>query len=574
MNKELKLSLKFLKYQLPYRKKQFYIFLLSSSSVLLSLVNPYLTKLIVDKGIINRQLKTFILLGLLGAVVFVLDNLVKAAANFLQAGLRLKLRFDLSKKVFTRLQGSSWSLFQNKSTGEHIFKLNYDIENAVDFMVYLPNELMNILPRLFLILAVIFWLSWQMAVFSLALVCILSLPVYYLIRFRRQVWQELAANFQNIFQRLGEIFSHIYLVKALGKEKREARSYLRSLLGNTKISLRSTKLEIFNSSVASGLSWLTMGLIGLFGGYQVIRAKISLGTLTAIMVYLTQLISLESNFIVSLDKITRGLVSCQRLDEVFTQVPRIEQAQNTRKIIFKEPKIQFQKVSFGYNPQEYILKGLDFSMEKGFIALVGPSGCGKTTILNLILRLYEPWEGEISIEGHNLRDIERYSFNSQLAIALQEPFLWNDSIENNIKYAKEGTQAEEIMAVAEVAGVDDFVKDLPQGYQTIIGENACKISEGQKQKIAIARALLIKPKILILDEAMSSMDSLSEERIIDRIKAMGIPLVIVVSHRLSTVMACDVAYFLKAADTLLMDKPSRLLEKDTAFSNLFSRQIR
>jgi ATP-binding cassette subfamily B protein len=574
MNKGLKHSLGFLKYLLPYRKKQLAVLFLSGLSALLSLVNPYIGKLMVDKAIINKDLHIFILLALVGTAVFILDGLFKAAADFIGKGIYLKVRWDLNRKVFSHLQRLPWDFFQAKSTGEHMFKLNYDIDNAADFIVSVPNELVNIFPRLLLTFAIIIYLNWQLAIFSLVLVSVLYPLLYYLTRRRRKVWKELAADSQNIFKRLSEVFSHMYLIKAFSREGREIRVYLGALIRNIKIRLESMKLEVATNFSFSSFGRIILGLITLFGGYQVIRGRLSPGTLTAIMIYLAQLITLQNSFIFFFQRVALGLVSCQRIDEILQQKPWIRERQDAQKIILKDPSIQFEKVSFGYQPQKFVLEDLDFSIKKGMVALVGPSGCGKTTILNLILRLYDPWQGEILIEGRDIKDLDPCSLRGQIGVALQEPFLWNDNVENNIKYAKEDATKEEIMGVAELAGVDEFIRALPQGYDTIIGENACKISEGQKQKIAIARALIKRPKILILDEAMSSMDSLSEEAIIAKIKAMDIPLVIVVSHRFSTIMACDLAYFLKSPNVLVVDKPTQALEKDRTFYNLFSAQIK
>jgi ABC-type bacteriocin/lantibiotic exporter with double-glycine peptidase domain len=213
-------------------------------------------------------------------------------------------------------------------------------------------------------------------------------------------------------------------------------------------------------------------------------------------------------------------------------------------------------------------------MGTGLVALAGPSGCGKTTVLNLILDLYKPWQGEIHIVDGYLGEMDRLFFKEQVGVSLQEPFLWNDSIENNIRYAKPQATKQEIIKAANIAGVSDFIDDTPQGYDTVVGENACRLSDGQKQKIAIARAIIRKPKILILDEAMSSMDSASEEKIINGIKEL-LPgsLIIIVSHRLSSVAACDLVYFLKGPDKMVIGKPAELIKDDQDFYNLFSAQI-
>ena len=576
IKKELKLFWGFLKYLIPYRKKQITVLILSGLSVFLGLVIPYLSKLVVDKAILNKELRTFILLGLIGTAVFIINGLIKAMASFLKKGVYLRVKFDLNKKVFGHLQKLPLGFFQNKSTGEHMFKIDYDVEQVTDLVSSVPEQLVSIFPRLFFILAIIFYLDWQMAIFSLVLAPILYLPIYYFTSRMRRVWEELTSNSQNIFKRLEEIFSHIYLVKAFGKEKKEISNYLTALIANIKINLKNVRLEVISNFTGGSFNRVIIGLITLFGGYQVIRGRITAGTLTAIIIYLTQLIGLQGSIGLFFQRIAMGQVSCKRLDEVLEKEPEVgELSGGQKKIILKQPRIEFKGASFGYRPKEYILKDLNFCIEKGFTALTGPSGCGKTTIVNLILRLYDPWQGQIFIDGYNIRDLKSSFLKEQIGVALQGPFLWNDTIENNIRYARENASKQEIIEAAGLTGLDEFVEDLPQGYQTLIGENACKLSEGQKQKIAIARALIKRPKILILDEAMSSMDSASEEKVLLNIKQSQKDLIlIVVSHRLSTVRSADLVYFLLSADEMIIDRPESFLENNGQFIELFAGQNR
>ncbi|RKY29274.1 MAG: hypothetical protein DRP74_09040 [Candidatus Omnitrophota bacterium] len=338
--------------------------------------------------------------------------------------------------------------------------------------------------------------------------------------------------------------------------------------------MKNVRLELVSGFAGSLVNKVVIGLITFYGGYQVIKGRMTLGSLTAIMMYIGQLIGLQYSFARFFQNIALGLVSCQRVDEILDKRTKIVEAKQAKAVVFRRGQIQFRNVSFGYKQREPILSGINFDIGGGLhIALVGSSGCGKTTILNLILRLYEVWSGEIRIDGHNIKDLRFSSLRGQIGIALQEPFLWNDTIENNIRYAREDAGTREITEIAQLTGVDDFVKDLPGGYNTIIGENACKISEGQKQKIAIARALIKEPKILILDEAMSSMDPQSEEKIIKNIKDNFKDItLIIISHRLSTVMSAELVYFLTKEGNIIVDTAQNFLQRDRDFSRLFSHQ--
>lgn len=568
------LFVRFLRYLIPYRKKQIAILVLSSLTALSGLVTPYLSKLIVDKAILNKDLKALIFLGFIATVVFILSGLARVTAEILGQGLYLKVQFDINKKIFQHLQSLPLTFFQDKSTGEHMFKISYDIERASDSIVSIPKDMVSIFPRLFFILIIILHLDWQMALFSLCLVPILYVPIYYLTRQRSRVLAAWFNNSQNLFKRLQEIFSHMYLVKAFGKEEKETKSYLAALISNIRIRLKNIRLEMIGNFVGGSLDRVIVGLIALFGGYQVITGRISAGTLTAIMIYLAQLVAFQGKIIDFGQRVIFGLISCKRLDEILQQKQRLmREANKHNKILSPHPRIEFKKVWFGYGTEEYILKDVSFEMEQGIVALAGLSGCGKTTIINLILGLYEQRKGTIFIDGHSIEEIGVASLQEQVGVALQEPYLWNDTIEANIKYAKKNVRQEEVIAIAKLVGVNEFVKNLPQGYATVIGENACKLSEGQKQKIAIARALLKKPKILILDEAMASMDSLSEEKIMRQIKQLPISLVIIISHRVSSVLACDRAYYLERPETMITGTPQELIKTQQSFYNLFAAQL-
>ncbi len=547
---------------------------LSGIGVLLGLVNPYLTKLVIDRAFGNKDLKAFIILALIGGVIFVLNGLLAGLNSYLDRQIKIKVNFDLNKKVFKHLEKLDLDYFQNKSTGEHLYRSSYDIDRVSNFITTIPPQVVAIFPKLVFILIIVLRLNWQMAVFSLCLAPLLYLPPYYFTRKMKEVWEDLIKNSENIFKRLNEVFSHFHLVKAFAKEATEVRDYLKRRIANIRMSMRNTRFEVVSAFAGSAVNKVVIGLISFYGGYQVIKGQMTLGSLMAIMMYIGQLIGLQNSFAGLFQNIAFGIISCQRVEELLDKQPKIVEKKDAKGVIFKKGGILFRDIRFGYKEREPVLSRINFNIDGGsHIALVGPSGCGKTTILNLILRLYEPWSGDIMIDGYNIKDLKFNSLRGQIRIVLQEPFLWNDTIENNIRYGKPYASEQEIIEVAKVCGVDDFVSELPNRYKTIIGENACKISEGQKQKISIARALIKRPMILILDEAMSSMDSASEKKILSNIKEMQRDSTsIIVSHRLSTIINTDLVYYLQRNDMVIIDTAKNLLKNNQNFANLFVGQ--
>jgi ABC-type bacteriocin/lantibiotic exporter with double-glycine peptidase domain len=551
-----------------------FVLTLSSIGVPFSLAKPYLTKLIVDKAMIGKDLKAFIIIVLIGGGIFILGELFNRLKDSLGRYIRLRVNLDLNKKVFTHMQNFPLVWFQDKATGEHIYKMDNDINSVTDFITTTAPEALSVFPRLVFTLIIVFYLNWRMALFSLCLVPVLYLPPYYFSQKMRKILEDSIQGSERIFNDLQEIFSHIQLVKVFGKETTSIRIFLKRLISNMRVRIKSVNLEMFSGFTAEIASKIIAGLVTFYGGYQVIKGQMSLGSLTAIMIYLTQLIGLQGQLASFFQSSILGLVSCKRIDEILEEKTKIMEAKGAKNICFQKGEIIFKDVSFGYRPDQHVLKNMSFRIEGlGHIALVGYSGCGKTTLLNLFVRLYDPWEGDILIGGYNIKEFKLRSLKNQVGFVLQEPFLWNDTLENNIRYGNTRAEEKDMLLAAKAAGVDDFVKDLPQGYRTIIGENACKISEGQKQKIAIARALIKEPKILILDEAMSSMDSASEEKIISNIKRTQKELTLItVSHRLSTVMGADLAYYFFRPNEMIVHKPQNLLEYNKEFIHLFTGQ--
>jgi ABC-type bacteriocin/lantibiotic exporter with double-glycine peptidase domain len=541
---QLVLFFRFLKLLLPYRAKWFAILALSTTGAMLGLINPYLSKLVIDKGIVSKDLKAFVFFVFLGVLVFILSSATDGIRQFLDRHIGYKVNFNLNKKVFKHLQNLSCSYFTGKSSGEHIYRINYDIDRVSEFITAAPPQAVSIFPSLVATLCIVCYINWKMALLSLILTPFLYLPILYFAKIMRKVWKDLIEHYEDIFKNLQEIFSHIQLIKAFGKESSSVNRYLKALIANIRIRRKNIKLEIFSSFSSNTVNRILLGTITFYGGYQVIKGEMTLGSLIAIMAYLGQLMGLQHSFANFFRTIALGLVSCQRVADILDTKQTVRESSHAKDARFSKGEIVFENVSFGYDIKRPVIKNLNLTIKgQSHIAFSGASGCGKTTVLNLILRLYDPWQGEILIDSYRIKELKFCSLKEQIGVALQEPFLLNDSIENNIRYAKEDASKEELIRIARICGVDDLAQNLPKGYETIIGENACKISEGQKQRIALARALIKRPKILIIDESFSSIDSQSEEQIMRNIKEHYKNMtMIVISHRPSTIDMADLVY--------------------------------
>jgi len=481
----------------------------------------------------------------------------------------------MTKDFFRHLHGLPLSFFDNRSTGEHIYRINQDVRSVSEFVCNTIPKMVTLFPRLFFILAIVFFLNWRLALLAALLVPIGYIHPLLFGRWIREITRKTITKSQGIFKELGEVFSHIHLIKALGREKHEIDKFEQNLAKRVELELENAKIANIGSFSGSLVNKALSGVIALYGGYLVIKGTMTLGSLTAIMIYLTQLTGLLKSVGAFYQTIAINSVTRERLGEILDIKNDACDREGAVSCAIQNGTVEFRGISFGYGKDAPVLKDINFLIEpRSKVAFVGLSGCGKTTILSLILRLYQWPKGAIYIDGIDSRGIKLDSLKSRIGVALQEPFLWNDTIANNILYGAESAADRDVKKAAKLAGAHDFITKFPAGYDSVIGEMACKISEGQKQRIALARAFIKKPKILILDEAMSSVDSETEEVVTSNIRReFADSTVITVSHRASTVEKMDRVYFLEGASKISRGTLEELLDRNPRYGGIFASQI-
>lgn len=561
-------------YIYKYWKSQALIILLGLIILPLGLLNPYLTKLVIDKAYVSRDAKLFVIFSIAIAAIFIVSSLINSLNEYLLKRLNRRVNYEISRDVFRRLQSFSISFFNTKSTGEHLYKLSSDVRTVSDFVCNVTPQIAALLPRFFFILIIVFYLNWKIAIFMLLAAPVSCIHPYLFAKWLKDSARRMVEASQAFFKGLGELFSHILLVKAFGREKQEIKKFEEALANKTESELKLVKTSSVSSFSGAVLNKSMSGLVVLYGGYQVVKGEMTLGSLTAIMIYLAQLTGIFRSIGSLYENSIIASVSRQRLLEILDAKPKIEDVKDAVDFSILKGAIEFKGVSFGYEKETPLFKNINFSIPPGSkIAIAGESGCGKTTLLNLILRLYDTGSGVISIGGVDIKNIKLVLLREQIGIALQESFLWNATVKENILYGKEDADKNDMFEAVRVAEADTFILRLPGQYNSAIGEMACRISEGQKQRISIARAVIKKPKILILDEAMSSLDSETEAKIIDNIKDyLADSTIIIVSHRLSAIKKMDMVYFLESHSKMEIARHEELAEKNSKYGELFANQ--
>jgi len=567
-------GIRFNKYLYKYWKLEAAVILLGLVTLPLSLLNPYLTKLVLDNAYGNKDLKLFLILAVIGGSIYIFNSLMNSLSSYISQYINRKVNFDITEDLFKHLQSLSFGFFSNRSTGEHIYRINNDINSTSNFVCSTVPRALELFPRFLFIIAIVFHLNRKLALFAVFLIPIKFFHSYFFGKCAQNTTRQLIEKSQDVFIRLHEAFSRIHLVKVLGKEDYEIDRFNSALSKKADFELKSARISNASDFFDSVLNKIVAGAIALYGGYQVIIGTTTLGGLTAVMIYLTQLTVIIASIGRFYETTFISSISRRRLTEVLNTKAEIQDAPDAVDHRILRGEIEFKNVVFGYVKGDHILRDISFSVEPASkIALVGPSGCGKTTLLFLALRLYDIENGVILVDGADIKKVKLKLLKERIGIVLQEPFLWNDTVANNISYGVEEAKKEKIVWAAKIAEAHNFILGLPKQYDSVIGESACKISEGQKQRIAIARAVIKGPKILIMDEAMSSLDSETEDKIIDNIREeFRDSTVITVSHRLSTVKKMGLVYFLENSGRMDIATHSELLSRNRKYRKLFAGQ--
>lgn len=495
---------------------------------------PYAIKLTVDEGIAKKDLRVFLLLCLGAAAAVIIKNIFESLAALKRTAFMEKIRFDLNRRVFRNMQAMPQSWFAEKAAGETIYAVDNDTSTLINVVGGTINDVFIEGVSLIAALAVI--LALDMAI---GMAVIVFLPILFFLsrgRFKRlkEIYQDKAGNDQAVLNFLEESFWRSYVIKLFNAAGNAVRRYTRLLIKDVRFTMDRERQEAWSAFAPAILPLAASGAIYLFSGYQAIMGTISLGTLAAIGGYIYQFISSASRLLFHWQDMQPGLVSAARLAPLLRR-DNAAYKPGEGGMVDIRGAIEACGIYFSYGSGRKVFAGLDLDIAAGeFAVIMGPSGCGKTTLLNLIMRLYPVERGFIAIDGKNIESLPRTLLGRRMVMCPQEPQLWNATIRENIIYPDSRFDPERFALAGRIAGVDGFVSGMPNGYDTIIGENAACISHGQKQRISLARALIKQPKILLLDEAFSGLPQDEEARIIAQLRGLYPGMTIVLAtHRLT-----------------------------------------
>jgi ABC-type multidrug transport system fused ATPase/permease subunit len=496
---------------------------------------PYLVKLTVDEGIAKKNLTLFLLLCLSAGGVIILKRICDTVVSLRRSALTAKIRFDLNRRIFKNMHAMPSAWFSQKGAGEAIYAFDNDSATLINIVGTVTNGFVIEAISVIASLVIICTLNLK-----IGLAVILFLPVIFLVGVRRfkkleEMWRGMAGSGEAVLNFLEESFWRSYLIKIFNAARQATRRYARLLIKDTRLAIKHERQEAWSSAAPAILPLAATGVIHVLSGYQAISGKMSIGTLVAIGGYIYQFISAAGQLLFEWQELQPGLISAERLAPLLTQA-KINAAGDDKRTTISRGEIKIRGLHFSYGSDRVIFRDLDLDVAgAGYAAITGASGRGKTTLLNLLMRLYPAGKGDIVIDGNNIDSLPGSLWGRDIIMCPQEPLLWNLSIAENIAYPHQSAAEADVKEAARLAGAEEFIGGLPQGYETVLGENAGRLSQGQKQRISLARALVKQPKILLLDEAFSGLPEEEEAKIVERIRVKFPALtMIAATHRIAS----------------------------------------
>jgi len=556
-------------YKIEYKKLYMLMFVVVISGLLQAVV-PLSIKLLTDDFITKQNLRGFIIAGLSFFLIVVISTLAIYSFYVFGGKLEYQVSKDIRKSVFEKIEKFSITNIKKYEIGELISRLTSDVQKLSEVFSWGVMDACHSIIVLLFSIAIMLYLS-----FTLTVMLFLMLPIIYIVTllFQKNIlkFQRKVRDYNSkIIRSYTESLSYIKTIKALGIEEKKKNEFISFNEKYRKYNLKSILISAIFVPTVMFIASIGVGFAFNFSSISVMKNIMTYGAFLSFLTYSFQIFEPFKMLAQIFADLKSAQASAERVFQILYEDDEIIEGLETD--INFDGNIKFENVSFHYfDDDKLVLKDFNFEIKNGqSVAFIGSTGSGKSTIVNLICKFYDPTSGDIFLDGINYKNIDKTCLYNNLGYVLQQPQLFSISIKENIKFGNENATDEEIMEICNLLGIDEFISKLPNGIDTVIGESGYNISSGQKQLISFARALIKNPKLLILDEATSSIDTETEKFIQNKMKdILSGKTSIIVAHRLSTIKHCDKIVLIEKGNILEQGTHTELLDKKGIYYKMY-----
>jgi ATP-binding cassette subfamily B protein len=554
------------------------------------LLEPWPIKIVLDYALQSKPMPGWMIgmVSRIGGSTIAIVNLAVAAVaaiavvgalssylqNYLTANAGQRIMHDLRRVVYHHIHRLSLAEHDQKRTGDLISRVTSDIDSIQDFVTTaLLGIVANILTLLGIV-AIMLYASWPFTLISLAIAPLLFAIVYFFTRRIKKAARDVRRTESELISIVEEVFSSIRVVKAFAREDYEERRFERQSLDNVETALQARGIKMMLSPVVDVIVATGTCLMLGYGARMVMANELTAGVLVVFLAYLRMMYKPMRDLSKMADTVSKAGVGFERIREILDTESAVRDSPRARRARGFKGGIEFEHVSFGYAPDQLVLEDLSFTIAPGQVAaFVGQTGGGKTTIVNLVARFYDPISGAVKIDGTDIRTLTIRSLREQISFVLQDTLLFRAPVWQNIAYGRPEARRAEIVRAATQANADEFIKDMPDGYDTMIGERGVTLSGGQRQRIAIARAVIRNAPVLVLDEPTSGLDAQSEQAVMEALeRLMKNRTSIVIAHHLGTILRADTIFVMKDHRLVEHGSHDELLAAGGFYSELYKIQ--
>lgn len=571
----IKILLRLFSYLKPFKKKVFIVISLMVFVMICNVMNPYLLEVAIDKYISKGKIKALLILGAIMLAYNFLAMLASKLRMNLMATVTNKIILNMRQELYTHIQKLTFSFFDNRPVGKILARIMGDINSLQNLF---DDSITSLIPdtlNLIFVAIMMFIMNWKLALASITILPFLILSMFYVEVKSRKRWQLFRKKRSNFNAFAHEAYSGMKVIQSYAVEKEKSRSFydlVKKMMGGFVDAVRLNDLFWPIVEISSGIGTFIVFMYSV----KLMNANLSVGTIVAFIQYIGMFWMPIANIAQFYNNLITNFAAAERIFEILDIDPDLKDLKGAKDMPEIKGSVEFKNVNFCYDDGIKVLNNINFNVNPGeTVALVGPTGAGKTTIVSLISRFYDPTSGMILIDGKNIKNVKLNSLRSQMGIMLQDTFLFSATVKENIRYGKLDATDEEVIAAAKAVDAHNFIMKLENGYDTEVNERGSRLSVGQRQLISFARALLADPRILILDEATSNIDTYTEKLVQKGIQKLLFGRTsFVIAHRLSTIRDCSKIMVIDGGQIVECGTHDELIKNKGLYYELYMSQYK